>query len=323
MDFALLCDFFSISKGRFEMSQIQKQRSQGFTLVELLVVIAIIGVLVGLLLPAVQAAREAARRMSCSNNFKQIGLAMHNYHSAYNELPKHMSGTDARGSTNAAQQNSLLLSWLVGLTPFIEQQALWEQISNGVDADGDVYVPMGPMPWQIAFGPWASDIQGFRCPSDPAIGLPALGRTNYAACLGDNVRMAHGGGKNRTGYYDWRGTDPWPAWNNENDIMARSTSDLEKVPEWVKTSNRGVFWARHTTRFRDVLDGTSNSIAAGEIATSMGQREVNADMARSAHYSVLFNPGQVHRTGGSNTTSILSRDSEFLGKQSDAWWPVG
>ena len=62
-------------------------RYRGFTLVELLVVIAIIGILVGLLLPAVQAAREAARRMSCSNNFKQIGLGIHNYHSAFKQLP--------------------------------------------------------------------------------------------------------------------------------------------------------------------------------------------------------------------------------------------
>ena len=74
------------------MSSRIHRRWTGFTLVELLVVIAIIGVLVGLLLPAVQAAREAARRMSCSNNFKQIGIAVHNYHAAYNQLPSHMIG---------------------------------------------------------------------------------------------------------------------------------------------------------------------------------------------------------------------------------------
>ena len=76
----------------------------GFTLVELLVVIAIIGVLVGLLLPAVQAAREAARRMSCSNNFKQIGLGIHNYHSAFKQLPTNGTGTCAHCSDSQSNQ---------------------------------------------------------------------------------------------------------------------------------------------------------------------------------------------------------------------------
>ena len=91
-------------------------RKKGFTLVELLVVIAIIGILVALLLPAVQAAREAARRMQCGNNMKQIGLAMHNYHDVYKNFP-------------AGSWGCCWGTWMIAIQPFMEQRQLFEQYS--------------------------------------------------------------------------------------------------------------------------------------------------------------------------------------------------
>ncbi|EMI52650.1 DUF1559 domain-containing protein [Rhodopirellula sallentina] len=251
-----------------------KRRSfRGFTLVELLVVIAIIGVLVGLLLPAVQAAREAARRMSCSNNFKQIGLALHNYHSAYNQLPRNLGGTSPDPTTSISnnKSNRLFLSWMVGITPFIEQQSIWESIAAGVDSDGNRYVPMGPTPW-TNFVPWNTDIPAFRCPSDPGIGLPAKGRTNYAACVGDHARLTNSGGRNQFGFYQ--------SANDDNaEVAGTSKSDDVNTAIEARRTNRGCFWSRHTTRFRDITDGTSNTIMCGEICTSLGNKEVNADNA--------------------------------------------
>ena len=98
----------------------------GFTLVELLVVIAIIGILVGLLLPAVQAAREAARRMSCSNNMRQLGLATHNYESAHRRLPSSGQGTNF--STNPPSTNFDRHSAFTAILPFIEQSNIYAQM---------------------------------------------------------------------------------------------------------------------------------------------------------------------------------------------------
>ena len=95
------------------------RRRRGFTLVELLVVIAIIGILVALLLPAVQAAREAARRMSCSNNLKQLGLSAHNYNDTFKRLP-------FNNDANWGQRGSF--SWVCGALPFMEQQPLFDKI---------------------------------------------------------------------------------------------------------------------------------------------------------------------------------------------------
>ncbi|TWT89529.1 DUF1559 domain-containing protein [Neorhodopirellula pilleata] len=248
---------------------------QAFTLVELLVVIAIIGVLVGLLLPAVQAAREAARRMSCSNNFKQLGLAVHNYHSAYNQLPQQMGGTthftgnwQGNSNANAPQGNNVYeLSWLVGLTPFFEQQALWEQISNPLLVPGGTnsFPPMGPGPRRTLsdhnaanYDPWMTNIPSLRCPSDPGVGLPSQGRTNYGACIGDSVLWNAGNGVGNNGLITANATaGQTAAWKSEH----------------IRAALRGMFMPRSKTKFRDVLDGLANTIAAGELTTDLGDRD--------------------------------------------------
>ena len=273
---------------------LKRHRQSGFTLVELLVVIAIIGILVGLLLPAVQAAREAARRMSCSNNFKQIGLAIHNYHSAYKQLPQQGVGTiDFVDQNNGrihwwgsyTTHNYWRLSALVGVSPFMEQQGIWDHISNPSvktvsggppPTPSGFWPPMGPTPMrQTQYVPWASEIPTLRCPSDPGVGLPAMGRTNYAACFGDSmVRTMHG--------THLPHIPPSFGWNNGSREHSRA-------------ANRGVFVMRGEMKFRDILDGLSNSIAMAEIATDLGDRDTRTIGARhpargSAQNMIRDNP---------------------------------
>ncbi len=239
----------------------QRKPRSGFTLVELLVVIAIIGVLVGLLLPAVQAAREAARRMSCSNNFKQIGLALHNYHAAYKQLPRQQGGTWTDTNTPTDMNNRMSLSFFVGLTPFMEQQAIWEKISNPSQErlDGTVqsppYPPMGPAPWTGQYIPWRTELPTLRCPSDPGVGLPAFGRTNYAACMGDSI--------------DFMNNGPVQIANGVVVIPPQNS-----VANRARAACRGVFVARQDMKFRDILDGLANTIMCGEITTDLGDRDI-------------------------------------------------
>ncbi len=156
-----------------------------FTLVELLVVIAIIGVLLGLLLPSMRVSSGAARRMACANQFKHLGLAVHNYHSAYKQLPFAMGGTE--GGTKF-QSNQGRASGLVSLLPFLEQQSLWNEIL--MPSNQSSMPPMGPAPWVAHYDPWLTTIPTFLCPAAPSQ-KKVYGMTNFALCIGDRARSIH------------------------------------------------------------------------------------------------------------------------------------
>ena len=145
-----------------------KRKQNAFTLVELLVVIAIIGILIALLLPAVQAAREAARRMQCTNNMKQIGLGMHNHATATNRLPSCALGWDD------ALTGWRGMSTLVQLLPYLEN----ETVTFQVDFDKRI--------WDQIIA-WKNPMPMYCCPSDNAYGrlsVHMVSRSNMAVCVG-------------------------------------------------------------------------------------------------------------------------------------------
>ena len=207
-----------------------KSKGSAFTLVELLVVIAIIGVLVALLLPAVQAARESARRISCSNNMKQFGLALQNYHAAHGHFPANSewwsgAGDDRDGSAH------------VRMLPYIEGETLVE----GLDFEKDVVA-------QIEADPLLSTtlISFMRCPSDeyPPLSPTGFAITNYGTSVGAQKTW---------GYCN---SYPGNTFGNGPSADGNSTNADEISGIF---SRKG--WA---ASIKEISDGTTNTIAMGE-----------------------------------------------------------
>ena len=269
------------------------QRRHAITPMELAIVVLIVGVIFAVLLPAVLTGREAARRMSCSNNLKQVAIAIHNYHDAFKQLPMTCGGTGPTPGHDALS-NQRRLSALVGIIPFVECGVIWESISNPyvtverpveeepddgiptkmrnpgltvlensmlgkpgplIDANGDpCFPPMGPAPWLAAdYPPWQFGMYSYVCPSS--------GRdlkVGYPAVT--HYVFCFGDGIDEVGY------EPGAFLSFRNRGANRS-------------SQTGVFVAGTVMKFQDVVDGLSNTIFMGECASYDGTRRQTGAVA--------------------------------------------
>lgn len=243
-------------------------RSRGFTLIELLVVIAIIAILIALLLPAVQQAREAARRTQCKNNLKQIGLAMHNYHDIFNTLPP---GYITRFANVIVSGEQGVYGWGAFILPQVEQANLYATLN------------VGNVPLQTNVGSAAGLVAlqtpqpNFRCPSDTG---PIL--NNFKSTLAGAPNWY-----NR--FVTSTGTDEI-AIATSNYVMAAGTGSSTTPPATPGTTTTpplGVGFSNSKINFRDITDGTSNTILVGERAWKYGQ--VTAGAATVVGFSASLN----------------------------------
>jgi prepilin-type N-terminal cleavage/methylation domain-containing protein len=233
-----------------------RTRRAAFTLIELLVVIAIIAILIGLLLPAVQKVREAAARMSCSNNMKQIALGSHNYQSTVGNLPPGFLGPYPVSNSGASSTgNEQAIGTLPFLLPYVEQDNVYKYMTSGSVPASLVNVDAPGGPWWNYAESWAAaqtQIKTFVCPSDSTAAKATLAvaflwpTSGGACCYGS-------------------------AFNSAATVSALGKTNYAAVAGYTNSPTdtyRGYYTNRSKNKIENASDGSSNTIAFGEVTTN-------------------------------------------------------
>ena len=235
---------FDVVSGEIEMG------TKRVSFAEVIVLICSGLIVASISMVKIQHHRAAARKSACSSNLFEIALGVHNYHSAYKQMPMGSGGTTAAPGSELWQSNHDRLSAFVPMLPFLGEQRLWETIYEPLKTEQLTFPSMGPAPWFDAkdYEPWSQRPNVLACSSDPDVEkFPTV--SSYVMNYGDAVHM----------------------------VGSPYDPKDEAIAAAIRASNRGIFYGKHVTKFRDCLDGLSNIVMFSEACVASKHVAKNVD----------------------------------------------